>query len=230
MPLLFLIDDDHDVLILNKKYFQNEGYQVMIFDDAVSAIHALLQYPPSCIVLDIMMPEMNGFTALSRIRSITKAPVIFLTGKDSEDDRVNGLIAGASDYLVKPYSLRELSARIQVQLRKTQESAISVNQNQYNYPPLSMNFAEHKVFYNNTEEIILSNREYELLYFFMSNPGHEISYRQMGEYLYHIYNASDRRTLMVIVSRLRKKLSDYDGLENIIESIYGKGYKFTPEK
>lgn len=230
MATLFLIDDDQDVLELNRKYFQKEGFTVFIFETAPSAIEVLSIYHPNCIILDIMMPKMDGFTALKKLREISDAPIIFLTGRDSEDDKVAGLIEGADDYLIKPYSLRELSARIQVQLRK-HSSSIPIDVSKVlNYPPLSIDLVAHKVLYNGHEEISLSNREYDLLYLLMSNADLKITYRQIGEKLYHIYNESDRRTIMVIVSRVRKKLSDYEGLENSIESIYGKGYKFISGK
>ena len=229
MALLFLIDDDNDVLNMNKKYFEHEGYTVSIFKDAVSAINDLAHYSPDCIVLDIMMPGMNGYSALKKIQKITHAPVIFLTGKDSEDDRVEGLTSGADDYIIKPYSLRELAARIQIQIRKYSTVSTPKILKGIQFSSLNMDFIQHKVFYN-LEEIPLSNREYELLYLLMANPDKEISYRQIGEHLYHIYTENDRRTIMVIVSRLRKKISACQGSENFIESIYGKGYKFVSGK
>lgn len=230
MPLLFLIDDDVDVLDLNKKYFQSENYTVFTFENAASALEVLPAYHPDCIVLDIMMPDIDGYMALKEIRKISQTPVIFLTGRDSEDEKVEGLISGADDYLIKPYSLRELSARIQVQLRKQASSVKKNLVKGYRYPPLTMDFINHKIMYNEAEEISISNREYEVLYLLMANANQLVTYRQIGEKLYQYYTESDRRTIMVIVSRLRKKMSDYNGLENFIESIYGKGYMFTPGK
>lgn len=229
MALLMLIDDDHDVLRLNKKYFLNEGYQVLAYENAENALKALEQCKPDCILLDVMMPDTDGFTALPLIRKKSSAPVIFLTGKDSEDDRIHGLLSGAEDYIIKPYSLRELSARIQVQLRKKpSENTAPQSSNGFFYPPLSMDFAKHKVFYNQTTEIELSNREYELLYLLMSHANHLITFEEIGIAIWHVYTDNDRRSVMVIASRLRKHLTEYPGLENIIETAYGKGYQFTP--
>lgn len=227
MSLIMLVDDDHDVLRINKKFFLNEGYQVLAYESAENALVALEKVKPDCILLDIMMPGMDGFSALTQIRTRTAAPVIFLSGKDNEDDRIHGLLAGAEDYIVKPYSLRELSARIQVQLRKN----IIANNNSsssFIYPPLSMDYVQHKVFYNSNTEIELSNREYDLLYLLISHVHELVTYEEIGVAFWRIYSESDRRSIMVIASRLRKRLAEYPGLENIISTAYGKGYQFTP--
>lgn len=224
MKTLMLIDDDYEVLTINQKYFQNEGYDVLIFENAIEAIEALDTENVDCIILDIMMPHLDGMSALPLIRKKSSAPVIFLTGKDSEDDKINGLLSGADDYMIKPYSLKELSARIKVQLRKTTPVSKS---NILSFPPLTIDKMKHKAFYDQSEEINISNREYDLLLLFASHPGETITFRQIAESMWKSYNDDDRKTIMVTTSRLRKKLERYKGLENCIETVYGKGYKFT---
>lgn len=221
-----LIDDDHDVLLLNQKYFQRAGYEVSVHENAENAIEALKSLHPDCILLDVMMPGINGFEALKHIRAYSQAPVIFLTGRDSEDDKINGLLSGAEDYIVKPYSLRELSARIQVQLRKHPHTTPAIS-GVFSFPPISINLVQHKVFYNLSDEIILSNREYELLYLLVSHNREVISFAEIGNKIWGTYLDNDRKSIMVIASRLRKKLAKYKGLENAIETAYGKGYRFT---
>lgn len=223
MNLIFFIDDDKDVLSINQKFFINSGYDVNIFENAIDAISALKKHKPDCIVLDIMMPGLNGFDALSEIRSICDCPVIFLSGKDSEDDKIKGLLSGADDYMVKPYSLGELSARIQLQIRKKN---VITDKQSLSYPPMVINTQKHKVYYYD-EEIALSNKEYDLLLLLASRSGQSISYEEIGKSLYNSYIDEDRRSIMVLTSRLRKKLSLYTGLDNAIESNYGKGYRFT---
>lgn len=223
MPKLMLIDDDTEVLNINKKYFTNEGYDVKVATDAISGIKTLREFPADCIVLDVMMPGMNGFVACKRIKSITKAPIIFLTGRSFETDKVKGLLLGAEDYIIKPYSLRELSARIQVQIRRSLGSLLS--ETLISYPPLLLNLTKHKAFCNN-EEIYLSNREYELLFLLASRPNEVISFEDIGKSMWGKYSENDRRTIMVIASRLRKKLDDYVGLSDYIETVWSKGYKF----
>ena len=223
MSLLYFIDDDKDVLEINRKYFTNAGYKVQTFLDAPAAIDAISHQKPDCIILDVMMPGMDGFTALSKIRELCTSPVIFLSGKDSEDDRIKGLLSGADDYMIKPYSLGELSARIQLQIRRQ----VSVKtRDMLSYPPLSINTKEHKVFHYE-DEIALSNKEYDLLLLLVNRAGKSVTFEEIGKSLYNTYIDDDRRSIMVLTSRLRKKLGLYSGLENAIESMYGKGYRFT---
>ena len=223
MSELLLVDDDTEVLLINQKYFLHEGYSVLTARDAVSALKILEQHHPDCIILDIMMPGIDGFTACAQIKKLTDAPIIFLSGKNSEDDKIHGLLQGAEDYIVKPYSLRELSARIQVQLRRHRD--IHADQMQISYPPLLLNLVEHKA-YCNQEEILLSNREYELLQFLASRPGQVTTFEQIGMKLWNLYSEADRRTIMVVASRLRKKLDSYEGLSNLIETVWSQGYQF----
>ncbi len=227
MAKLMLIDDDKEVLTINGKYFRKKGYEVFTYVSALQAINALKKTQPDCIVLDVMLPELDGFHALPKIRKATKAPVIFLTGRTEENDKINGLLLGADDYMVKPYSLRELEARIMVQLRKNN---LSSSKNHLEFSPLSIDVTSHKVFYNETEEIILSNREYEFLYLLATHPRETLTFSAIGESLWGTYSDSDRRTIMVIASRLRKRICSYSGLENIIETVWSQGYKFIPKQ
>ncbi|MHB8128941.1 MAG: response regulator transcription factor [Mobilitalea sp.] len=224
MIKLLLIDDDTEVLVINKKYFTNQGFDVKVATNAADAISLIKEFPVDCIVLDVMMPCVNGFSACKKIKTLTNAPVIFLTGCSAEEDKIRGLLIGAEDYIIKPYSLRELSARIQVQIRRS-VGTVS-NETIISYPPLLLNLSKHKAFYNN-EEIYLSNREYELLYLLVSKPNETITFEDIGSSMWGKYCDSDRRTIMVTASRLRKKLDDYIGLYDFIETVWSKGYKFV---
>jgi DNA-binding response OmpR family regulator len=205
-------------------YLQKEGYEVRATNSAKSGLDLLKTYPADCIILDIMMPELNGFDASVQIKTITTAPFIFLTGRSKETDKIRGFSLGANDYIIKPYSLKELSARISVQLRmrKSQPSTKTV----LSFPPLFLNLALRKAFYYE-EELLLSNREYELLHILVSNANHLVTFELIGKTLWGIYSESDRRTIMVIASRLRKKFENYLELESRIETVWSKGYCFT---
>ncbi len=227
MNSIMLIDDDKDVIKINSDYLTGEGYLVDIYYNADDAISALSSRNPDCILLDIMMPGTDGLSAVPIIKKLTSSPIILLSGRGSEDDRVNGLLSGADDYMVKPYSLKELAARIKLQIRKKNHTKTA---NTISYPPLQIKPLEHKVFYNDDTEIALSNREYELLFMLVSSPGEVISFEKIGLQIWGIYQESDRRSIMVMASRLRKKLEDYNGLENCLETSYGKGYKFVIPK
>lgn len=224
MPKLLFVDDDEEVLSINKKFFEQEGYEIKVAKSAMSAYDMLEKYKPDCVLLDVMMPEIDGFQAFDKIKKLSGgAQIIFLTGRISEDDKVDGLLLGADDYIEKPYSLKELSARIKVQLRK--KAPVVRASNVLNVPPLKIDIVAHKAFFN-SEEIPMSNREYELLYLLAKHPNEIVTFETIGETFFGSYSDADRRTIMVTASRMRKKIEDYTELDNIIETVYSKGYLF----
>lgn len=225
MAVLLLIDDDREVLQINKKYLMGEGYTVYITDNPKKGIEIAKKYSPDCILLDVMMPEMNGYEVCENIRSFSNAPIIFLTGKSSEDDKINGLMKGADDYIVKPYSIRELKARIEVILRRINATKSTSSANTLVFGNLTINKLEHKAYYRDID-LGLANREYEVLLYLATHPNKEITYEELGAALFETYMESDRRSVMVNVSRLRKKMTIDSELENMIETVWSKGYKF----
>lgn len=225
MNTLLLIDDDAEVLEVNKKYLTGEGFSVHITSKPAEGIKLVSKVKPDCILLDVMMPEMDGYQVCTEIRKFSDCPIIFLTGKGSEDDKINGLITGADDYIVKPYSLRELKARIDVILRRFKTVTAPASGSVLTFGDLKIDKLEHKAFYKN-ENLELTNREYDLLVYFAENPNREITFEELGQTLFGSYMESDRRSVMVNVSRLRKKMDLDFALENMIETVWSKGYKF----
>lgn len=225
MIKLLLIDDDTEVLSINQKYLSKEGYKVYTSDNAMQGIQYAKLIQPDCILLDIMMPQMNGYEVCKNIRKFSSVPIIFLTGKDSEDDKVEGLMTGGDDYIVKPYSLRELKARIDVLLRRLNYTKIQTDNNLLVFGNLTIDKIAHKAVYKGTD-LQLANREYEVLLFFATHPNIEITFEEIGTALFGTYQESDRRSIMVNVSRLRKKMTVDFELENMIETVWSKGYKF----
>lgn len=228
MHRLLFIDDDKEVLTINKRFLSNNGYQVEAISNPGTTIATFSSFKPDCIILDIMMPSINGYQLCKSIREISTVPIILLSGRVNEEDKIKGLLLGADDYITKPYSLKELTARIYANIRRHQISKSNLYSTKLFYPPLTINKLEHKVYYNN-EEIFLSNREYTLLLELASRPNEVITFQQLGQCLWSTYTEDDRRTIMVNVSRLRKKLETYIGLENLIETVWSKGYKFIPK-
>ena len=226
MPTLLLIDDDKEVLTINTKYFKQLHYEVKAVTNARSALTLLKSFSPDCIVMDVMMPGMDGFKACTKIKEICQAPIIFLTGKDTEDDKIQGLLLGADDYMVKPYSLRELEVRIQVLIRRYQNISVTDKASILEYPPLRLDLTKHKAYYQD-DEIALSNKEYDLLHLLAASPNQVFTFEEIGNAIWNSYLESDRRTIMVTASRLRKKLDDYPGLSRFIETVWSKGYKFV---
>lgn len=146
-----------------------------------------------------------------------------MTGKTDEADRIKGLSIGADDYIVKPCSLQELSLRISINIRR--QKKIENKSGVLEFTPLKIELIEHRTFYGN-EEIALSNREFDVLVFLAKHKGEVVTFEQIGKEILGTYLDSDRKNVMVNVSRLRKKFEGYVGLENMIETVWGKGYRF----
>lgn len=223
MYRVLLIDDDRDMLSLTGVYLEENGYAVDTATSVDAALDCILTAQPDCIVMDVMMPGTDGFDGISKIRSVTDAPVLFLTGKDDEADRIKGLSLGAEDYILKPCSLLELSLRIQIHIRRnrTSEKRAGVME----FSPLRIELLTHKAYYND-DEIPLSNREFDMLVSLAKNHGRTMTFEELGRELFGTYFDSDRKNVMVCASRLRKKLDGYVGLEKMIETVWGKGYCF----
>lgn len=225
MASVLLIDDDKEVLTINKKYLTGEGYTVYATDEPIKGIAFAKKNPLDCIILDVMMPQIDGYEVCSKIREFSSVPIIFLTGKSSEDDKIQGLITGGDDYIVKPYSLRELTARIQVILRRAGATVKPTDENLLTFHNLSIDKVAHKASYKG-EDLGLANREYEVLLYLATHPDKEVSFEELGTALFGSYQDSDRRSVMVNVSRLRKKMSIDFELEKMLETVWSKGYKF----
>ena len=227
MSVIVMVDDDTEVLELNKKYLLKEGFTVFTASNPLKSLEIINQVKPDCILLDIMMPGMDGFQLCQKIRNFSSAPIIFLTGKSSEDDKINGLQFGADDYIVKPYSLRELKARIDVLIRRFSSPRAPVrNENVLTFRGLTIDRLEHQVSFKG-EDLQLTNREYDLLIYLASHPNQDVTYEELGTMLFGSYQPDDRRIVMVNISRLRKKFSAYYEIENMIETVWSKGYRFV---
>lgn len=223
MDRILLVDDDREVLHVNSEYLKGKGYQVKTAACGQEALEMLPEYMPHCLVLDVMMPGMDGFELLRQVRKMTQVPVLFLTGRTEEADRIQGLLMGAVDYVLKPCSLEELSLRIQIHISRYR--GITGQTGVLEFPPLRIELLNHKVFCRN-EEILLSNKEYELLVCLAKHHREVMSFEQIGQELLGGYISADRRNIMMNASRLRKKMEGFVGLENMIETVWGKGYCF----
>ena len=225
MYTLLLIDDDQEMLEITSASFRDSGYNVYISENARRGLDALVKISPDCIILDVMMPGMNGFEAFRRIRERTKVPVIFLTGRISEDDKVSGLLMGADDYIEKPFSFRELEARVRSALRRSALSTPGV----LSFPPLEIDIVGHKALCDG-EDLGLTTREYGLLYMLATSDGKVVTYEDIGNHIWGSYRSNDRSTVMVSMSRLRKKLDVNPIASNMIETVWTTGYKFIGKR
>lgn len=227
MYKILMVDDDLEVLEINKKFFEEKNCRVMICDKAKEALSKVESFEPDCILLDVMMPDIDGYTLCKQIRKKTNVPVLFLSGKISEDDKISGFEAGGDDYIEKPYSLREVYVRIVANIKRNAQKAPSrQNSMIIDLDPFYLDKEQHKLFYENNE-IPISNKEYDLILFLAQNVNKEITFEEIGIKLWGTYIETDRRNVMVNVSRLRKKIQDQTGVDNLIETVWSKGYKLV---
>lgn len=227
MSKLLLIDDDTEVLNINKSYLTGEGFDVKTADHPAEALTLVQSFQPDCIVSDVMMPGMDGFTLCQKLRTLTDAPIIFLSGLADETNKLTGLTSGAEDYMTKPYSLRELKVRIDLLLRRFSKIQIAAPvSSELTIHNLKIDQLSHKAYFQN-KDLTLANREYEVLLYFATHPNKEITFEELGTALFGTYSENDRRSVMVNVSRLRKKMEDYYELANMLETVWSKGYRFN---
>ncbi len=223
MDRILLVDDDKEVLHVNSEFLKGKGYGVETAASGQEALNKISSFMPHCIVLDVMMPGMDGFKTIQQLRKITQVPVLFLTGRTEEADRIQGLLTGAVDYILKPCSLEELYLRIQIHISRYR--GVTGQTGILEFPPLRIELLNHRVFCRE-EELLLSNKEYELLVCLAKNNRKVMTFEQIGQELLGGYIDADRRNIMMNASRLRKKMEGYVGLENMIETVWGKGYCF----
>ena len=222
MLKILLVDDDREMLSLTSAALGKKGYAVSTFERPDEAIVFFNRNRADCVVLDVMMPKISGFELCKEIRKISEVPVIFLTGKVAEEDKVEGLLLGADDYVEKPYSFLELDARIQAAVRRTLRSLPS----KLSFPPLELDIEKHCA-YCNGEDLHLTTREYDLLHFFATANRDPITYEDIGVRVWGVYNEQDRGSIMVIINRLRKKLEVNPVTARMIETVWSKGYRFA---
>ena len=222
---LVMIDDDAEVLSINQKYLSGAGFSVYTAVSPKDGVLSVKKHQPDCVLLDIMMPGADGYRVCRCIRSFSPVPILFLTAKGNEEDIVRGLTCGGDDYLVKPYSLRELKARIDLLIRRNIQSSHSASELTLSIGNLTIDKLAHKAYYRD-EDLLLANREYEVLLYLAEHPDRDITFEELGSALFGVYCDSDRRSVMVNVSRLRKRFEGNYELENRIETVWSKGYRF----
>lgn len=203
---ILIVDDERNIVNILKFNLQKEGYTTIEAYDGQEAIEKALNEQPDLILLDVMLPIYDGFTVCRKLRERIQTPIIMLTAKEEELDKVLGLELGADDYVTKPFSPRELIARIKSNLRRVGNKETKGIQNSIEIFDLKINEARYEVLKNN-ESLELSNREFELLLFLVENSGVVMSREKLLETIWEYNYYGDMRTVDVTISRLRDKLS-----------------------
>ena len=226
MSKIMVIDDDIKLSGLLKTFLEPHKYRVICFNNPLVALTKIKTQRPDLIILDITMPEMDGFQVLRKIRATLTIPIIMLTARDELSDKIVGLELGADDYLPKPFEPRELLARIQSIFRRTQSPGQLVQS--IKFKGLFINKLKQEVLLNK-KHIVLSTTEYEALLLFAENPGRNLDRDFLVENLRGIRWQSYDRSIDVLVSRLRLKLGDTPSKTNYIKTVHGIGYMFIGE-
>lgn len=224
---ILIIDDDVELCRLLKKCMETEGYEAEIAHNGIEGLKLMRDHEYHLIILDIMMPGMDGISTLAHIRRTKNTPVLMLTAKGDEMDKVLGLRSGADDYITKPFSLSELMARVQSLIRRYMIlGAAPENPNSMAFGPLVIYPAHMRVTYNN-QDITLTGKEYDLLYFLASNSGQIFTKKQIYQNVWQDEYAYDDNNIMVHIRRLRKKIEPDPDKPVYILTAWGMGYKFN---
>lgn len=226
-PSIYVIDDDENIRLIIKRFLEKEGYRVIAFDSAVPALKTFEKDKPDMVILDIMMPGIDGYEMCRRLRSISQVPIIMVSAKDDEVDKIVGLELGSDDYLSKPFSPRELVARVKTVFRRTMNDVSSYilcdTEPLLQVGDLTISPAERTA-YCNGQRIDLTTKEFELLWILLSRLNRPYTRSQLLVSVWgHDYYGDDR-AVDDLIKRLRKKLRDF-GTQVQIKTVYGYGYK-----
>ena len=220
---ILVVDDDLNICELLRLYLTKEGYSVVIANDGVAAVTMFQEESPSLVLLDIMLPKLDGWQVCREIRKFSETPIIMLTAKGEVFDRVLGLELGADDYVVKPFDTKEIVARIKAVLRRSATSA-SEEIKEVHYDKLSINLTNYELKVNGVQ-IDTPPKEMELIFHLAKNPNRVFTRDQLLDEVWGYDYYGDSRTVDVHVKRLREKLEGASDKWEL-RTVWGVGYKF----
>lgn len=209
---LLAVDDEPDILRTNRRYLETRGYQVDTATCAAEALELLRKQNYDCILLDVLLPDMNGFALCEAVREITLAPILFLSCMDDEEDKIKGLMAGGEDYITKPYSLKELAARVYAQVRRNSMKGFAIDH-------------QNQLLRVDSRIIPLAQKEFELFLFLLGNPGRILSAAELYQEVWRTGKPDNANTVAVHITRLRHKLEEAEAQIGRIETVRGEGYQ-----
>lgn len=225
MTKIFVIDDEVRLLEVIKDYLQKEGFEVFTSVNGEEGLRLFTLLKPDFLILDLMLPDLSGEEICKRIRQESNIPILMLTAKSGEEDRINGLSLGADDYLVKPFSPRELVMRVKAILRRTAGNTKTTNLISFNGRDLEINIDEHTV-RKQGEEIRLTPNEFSILLVLAQNPNRTYSRSQLINTALGYDFAGYERTIDAHIKNIRQKIEDNLKEPSYIITVYGIGYKF----
>lgn len=228
MKRILIVEDDLDIAELERDYLQLNGYQAEIVQDGIQGLKLAVTGAYDVVVVDLMLPHKNGYEIIKEIRKIHEIPVIVVSAKSEDIDKIRGLDFGADDYLTKPFSPAEFAARIKAHIKRYERlkghlAASEIIQ----YKGLEINTASHQVFVNG-KEVQLTTKEYDLLVHLAANPNIVFSKERIFETLWSDEYSGDTATVAVHIQKIRKKIEKDPANPEYIETLWGAGYRFNP--
>ena len=227
---ILVVDDEADIVDFIDDYLTGEGYEVIKAYDGIEALDKMQKDLADLIVLDIMLPRLDGFEVCKQIRAESAVPILMLTAKDTDVDKIVGLEIGADDYMPKPFNPRELVARVKALLRRVYREDYQPRNRTVTlkYQDLSID-AERRVATIGNERLELTTKEFDLLLFLMQNPGHVYSRDHLLDYVWGQDSFVGARTVDVHIRRLREQIETDASQPQYIITVWGVGYKFSDE-
>lgn len=224
---ILLVEDEKTLAKALKFNLEKEGFRVEVAFDGEEALNAMSGEEPDLVILDLMLPKIDGYEVCRSIRRSSDVPIIMLTARDEDIDKILGLELGADDYMTKPFNTRELLARIKAILRRTVQQAAAAR-SFIKVGDLQIDVIKRKVTVKG-REVALTSREYNLLSLLASNPGKVYSREELLEEIWGDDYSGDVRTVDVHIRHLREKIEEFPAEPNIILTVWGAGYKFREE-
>ena len=222
---ILIVDDDNNIAELVALYLTKECFETKIVNDGEQALKEFHAFHPNLILLDLMLPGIDGYQVCREIRHVSDIPIIMLSAKGETFDKVLGLELGADDYVIKPFDSKELVARIRTVLRRfnVKSPAVPSNEKSVSYPDLTVNLTNYSVTYMG-RQVDMPPKELELLYFLASSPNQVFTREQLLDHIWGYEYIGDTRTVDVHIKRLREKIKDHPSWS--IATVWGIGYKF----
>ena len=226
---ILIIDDETEIAQLVSIHLQNEGFKTLQAHNGLEGLEIFKNNPIDLVILDIMMPHLNGHEVLTQIRQTHQTPIIFLSAKQSDFDKISGLVIGADDYMTKPFNPLELVARVKAQLRRAFQWSQTEQTNMKDIIQLQNLIikASERTIMVNDEKIDLTPKEFDILLLLASSPNQVFSSEQIFEKVWKEQYFEGANTVMVHIRTLRKKLNDSNKAKKIIETVWGVGYKIN---
>lgn len=225
---ILIVDDDPSIADLISLYLTKECYETKKVEDGEEALQAFETFKPNLILLDLMLPGIDGYQVCREVRKTSSVPIIMLSAKGETFDKVLGLELGADDYIIKPFDSKELVARVKAVLRRYKETPEPITTQAQNdivtYPDLTINIANYSVTYMD-KNVDMPPKEIELLYFLASSPNQVFTREQLLDHIWGYDYIGDTRTVDVHVKRIREKIKDHDSWS--LSTVWSIGYKFT---